>query len=278
MQEDDFKLNIKDCPKKFLNSFEELPEEINKTIFSFYKDNLLYDFVLAKKPINKLFVFFSGKINREKPINPPVFQRWLWAEEFPGSCLYIADPACYLSKGCQGSFYVGTEKSNVMDGVEVIIREISKRLQVEEKNIITYGSSAGGYASIMNLRKFPLATSIVINIQTSLITDSMIAKEFKDKIDKNLDRLDLNCHFEFFKKCKIIYFQNLLDHHYHKTYYEPFLKKYDLNKSNNYQINNIKAVTFTKEGGHNAAEGRERIPFILDHLNSIFHKETLHAT
>ncbi|WP_146339514.1 hypothetical protein [Nesterenkonia sp. NBAIMH1] len=127
-----------------------------------------HDFLfLPKAGAQKLFVFFSGYADRSK-VQPPVFQRWTWAEKFPGHCVYFSDPALMGSGNLTTSYYTGSRQTDSLKVIAQFVRDLAERLGILPENIVTYGSSAGGMASLRIAQHLRGAAHIAINPQTHL--------------------------------------------------------------------------------------------------------------
>ncbi|WP_147640430.1 alpha/beta hydrolase family protein [Nesterenkonia massiliensis] len=127
-----------------------------------------YDFLHLPKPAGeKLFVFFSGHADRSKG-RPPIFQRWTWADKFPGHCVFFSDPALLRADRMSVGYYSGSRERDVLNVIAELVDELAQLHGVARENIVTYGSSAGGFASLRIAEHLPGASHIAINPQTDL--------------------------------------------------------------------------------------------------------------
>lgn len=249
---------IKSPAEKFKVPMSTVPRHF----FSMDKSNRL-DLLWSPKPsATKLFVLFSGDALRAK-YDPPVYQRWSWAKNFPGHCLYISDPSLYCSDKLGLAWYAGNAEYDPLEHMSIVVKKIIRDLNLTTKDIIFYGSSGGGHAAIRSLTFFPKATAIAINPQTSL------AKYHRTNVDRYLSicypdldpdialeayakKFDLTRSMDFYHSKNILIAQNDTDTFHLKNHCEPFIKK-----ANQYDDNTIVRFDFSLEGGHGKGESEE---------------------
>ena len=110
-----------------------------------------YEFILnIKSTSNKLLVFapaarHSTESDEDKA--RPVFHRWSW--KFDESTIHFNDPTTYLSQELLGGWGIGSEDDWYLQHISDILNEIFDNLNFEHENITFYGSSLGGFLSIM---------------------------------------------------------------------------------------------------------------------------------
>lgn len=227
-----------------------------------------YDFLwYPKAQYKKIFVFFSGDILREKNA-PPVYQRWSWAPFFPGNCLFISDPSLKLSDSLGLAWYAGSEHYDPLPIIAGIIKRICSSISIDEKDIVTYGSSGGGFAAIRSLLYLEKATAVAINPQTEIKKYhrskvnhylSELYPSFDDKkvFDEFQEKLDLFFSLSLLSDKKIIYVQNLADDFHVKKHAEPFFKSCE---GRNVVL---RKVFFEDSRGHGTAEDQSTFNKIL---------------
>lgn len=236
-----------------------------------------YDFYLRKKANSKLlFVFLSGFADR-KLLTPPVFHRWSWGTEFPGSCLYLSDPSLYRHKDLGLAWYVGDASKDAQYGCIKLIEKIRSTLNIEKKNVVLYGSSGGGFAALRMQLSEPEYASVIINPQTNLFKfsgkaelEKFRASLFKDTPKEDFEskyeeHFDLIRHAPRLRSTRISYVQNLADVHHHKHHFLPFAEKIGLSENSSWETSNVKAFFFDDSLGHSAAEPKDRISEFISH-------------
>lgn len=128
-------------------TLQTLNEHRNKVV-GINKEGIVFYLNLKLKDKNKnLVVFSNGAVNFKKS-TPPVFSRSSWYKDFNANCIYI-DDATIHNKGISVGWGVGeTDRHFIIDYCEIIER-IAELLEIEKSNIVFFGSSAGGFMSIM---------------------------------------------------------------------------------------------------------------------------------
>ena len=117
-------------------------------------NNTQFDFIAYFRDNPNLLCFGSGAQNPHKKtkdgtkIKPPFFDRWSWYEYFDENFLVISDPTHYVNKNVQIGWYVGTNDTWYLEAISDIVRKIALKRRVSNNNILFYGSSGGGFASV----------------------------------------------------------------------------------------------------------------------------------
>ena len=235
-------------------------------LFNFIESGHRYDFILSKKSKKRLFVVFSGKANSKKlKLNPPVFQRWKWADKFPGSTLFVSDPSLYLNEKLSLAWYIGTKTHDHHDTLSKVILNVANHLGIENEHIIGYGSSGGGYASLRMSSFIPGMTSVAINPQ-------VVIKEYHEKAVNRFLKTCFNSSYSSFdfennskrfdiRKAginkttnKIIVAQNIEDEFHYKKHFTPLCEHYGYDSKSSISYSNFKSIIFSHPGGHSKAE------------------------
>lgn len=251
---------------------ERLPKELSTCRYSYKIGSLQFDYLYKPTDVAKLrsrlVVFFSGAIDRERH-HPPVFQRWTWASRFDANVVYLSDPGLHLSDKLKIGWYFGTAQENAISEYSILISELSKRLEIEQKNIILYGSSAGGFAALQALRYLPNCAAIAINPQTRLseyrrsLYEAFLKICIGDEVSESMrSRLDLLTNVSDFRSSRIILAQNTFDKFHLDNHFTPFVESLRREDSAKY----LQTLMFENEGGHGAAEPLELVPKLLSLL------------
>lgn len=122
-------------------------------------NNVLFEFLIElKSSSDKILFLGSGLfVENEKNFklfhNKPVYQRFSW--EFEESTIYYNDPTRYVKSSndyhddLRGGFCIGTPDDWYLADIKTIILTITKQLNIENSNLLFYGSSMGGFSSAM---------------------------------------------------------------------------------------------------------------------------------
>lgn len=257
--------------KKIEISLDDIPHPFDSGLYHFDQEGFRYEFLYYPSSEKRLFVLLNGDFNRKR-YSLPVFQRWSWADAFPGHCLFIADPMLYLHDQLGLAWYIGNSKAEPLTIIVDIIKAVASKLNIRMQDVIFYGSSGGAFAALRLSSLLPKATTVAINPQIDVTQykyfDFFLKQCFDDldrdeAIKKYGDRFSILPHYKRLRKNKILYVQNTLDKHHFEVHYKLFANTFKLNESNNYKRKNIETYFFEHPDGHKAAETKERFPEII---------------
>lgn len=269
--------------KKETVDFEKLDEfEIpNEPLFlSINYNQVNYELLVNwNNHSDKLLVFGSGAYNAEK-MKPPIFQRYSWSSDFAESTIFYNDPTLYHGSLNLG-WGQGAGERFYLDELSVILKIIMNKMKIIPEKTLFYGSSGGGFMSLI-LAGFIKGSSALVNNPQTIITnyhpthvDKMYAAVHpnlskEEIIEKYNDRLNV---LEFYKKMnfmpKITYIQNLVPNHDFNNHFWPFMKGLR-NLDENIFNHEIDFVLYTnKEQGHNPLDKAESISHIRAVLDKL---------
>lgn len=193
------------------------------------------DCLFYHRPERRLFVILHGFRDAKKhPL--PVFQRWSWHDMFPGSVLYVSDPTLMLEpEEMQLGWYVGTEANYHIADISHLVCSVVRQLGIGTDDVITYGSSGGGFAALMLAAQLGDATAVAINAQTRVLeyiprfVEKLLQKSFGGKSREELSpaelaRLDAIDAFINAPNAKCLYVQNIQDINHYERHYLDFCK------------------------------------------------------
>lgn len=133
-------------------------DEISHQVFPMNKmfglvvemDGVKYEFLLNLKATEKILILGSGARNPNtspEDKKRPLFHRWSW--EFNHSTIFYNDPTLYLSPELLGGWGLGTCDNWYLRNISLILEKILANVGIENKNVLFYGSSSGGFNSVM---------------------------------------------------------------------------------------------------------------------------------
>jgi hypothetical protein len=248
-------------------SWPNVPQVLEKGLYSFSAGRYEYDFVYVPSAENRLFVFFSGDFDRTK-YTPPTFQRWSWAKYIPGHCIFISDPALKMFDDVGLAWYIGHVDEDVMPTIAQLVLSIAERLNITKENIVGYGSSGGGFAVLKLGTYIPKMLAVVINPQINVTQyNSKKVDHFLNRYFNGMDRqiahrkyaerLDIIHSIDKLLNTRILYAQNTLDKHHYTNHFKVFADAMGLKPQNNYCNEHIDVILFEHEDGHKKAETPE---------------------
>lgn len=231
-------------------------------ILTVYKDNVKYEFLIKVNSLSdKVLVMGSGAYDYEK-YELPVFQRFTWINDFDCNVIYYNDPTLYLGNITIGWGY-GSSKKYYLGEIARILTDITNIICIKNENIIFYGSSCGGFMSIVLSTLIKGSTAIVNNPQTDIskyyiVPVSRLFKsiyknyDIKNIVENNLYRISVleTMRIESYIP-KIIYLQNIACRFDMMNHLTPFIEGLQLLESicfkNNININ----LYYDNKQGHN---------------------------
>ncbi|TDA95377.1 hypothetical protein [Halomonas marinisediminis] len=224
------------------------------------RDGVDFEFLLqnaSRISSKKLFVLLSGA--RDPNRHPlPKFDRWKWVDKFPGAMLNVSDPSFYKKEeGIRIGWYTGPRDHSYIESITSIVREFAGCLGIQNKDIIFYGSSAGGFAALSMGCHVNESTSVCINPQINVLKYNLnhvvnnflkyvYQAERGDLTDQDMLRLDVSRLFKKAETAKCLYVQNVLDVHHYQDHYKYFI---DCNgESDNNHL--LETMLFSSKTGH----------------------------
>ncbi|MBI0434290.1 hypothetical protein [Roseomonas sp. KE0001] len=115
-----------------------------------------------------LMVFGQGMVARDQ-VQLPRFQRMNWAPAFPENMLIINDPTLFLADDVTLGWLLGTHENYIMPKIAEVVRRARDQLDIADSNILFYGTSAGGFGSLMLSTQFENSAVFVNNPQTNVL-------------------------------------------------------------------------------------------------------------
>jgi hypothetical protein len=112
------------------------------------KDNVKYEYLInRKKENNKLIVFNNGAIEGGN-VKIPIFQRHSWANTLKTSSIFCMDSTLYVNDLSVG-WGIGKNENYYLENSSLILKTIIQKMNIQLENTVIYGTSAGGFLSIM---------------------------------------------------------------------------------------------------------------------------------
>lgn len=240
-------------------------------ILEITKENVKYEYLINKRKDNdKLIVFNNGAIAGGK-IKFPVFQRHSWANEIKTSSIFCMDPTLYIHDLSVG-WGVGRNDNYYLENSSIILKEIIEKMNITLENTAIYGTSAGGYISI--IMGIYLKGATVVSDNGQLILSDWFVKPALDAVMfycfdniadslKNLERFSV---IESFKKHnyvpKIYLHVNVCSSVDNSMQLVPFLKEMEKVKGLK-EYNDIEIILhYEEQKGHDGLSKNDAIDFL----------------
>ena len=239
------------CNKNIINNKlnkEFLLEDIDifhmsDKVFSINHCNTVFDcfFHLNSFYKDKLYVFLSGgrefkcrdKDNKiEFNDTLPRFKRWSFYSKLDGHLLVVDDPMYKLFDSLRIGWFYGTRDISYTTILSDIVLKFLSLLSISKlENLCFYGSSSGGYASILMASLINGSKCISINPQIILSNDPYV-RQFQSitsndiSVEDQYNRNNLVYLVGHAEKSKYVIVQNLFDDVTIKQHFVPFCRSY----------------------------------------------------
>lgn len=146
-----------------IDNLDEVTEIHSGRINIRYKE-IIFETVINLKKGDYLYVLLNGA----KGEKVPQFSRWTYHSLFNGSMINIADPMYRIYEELELGWYYGNGEYNLREYLVDVVRRIANILQINSENIIFFGSSGGGAATIECASRIKGAKCVAINPQIVL--------------------------------------------------------------------------------------------------------------
>lgn len=257
-----------------LSDNSELPEGRLSVEFP---GGTIESFYVSNKSSPYLYVLFSGARDPNKH-SLPKFDRWTWAEKFDASILCISDPTLALDQDRLNiGWYLGTENNDYLTHIATWVNHVASRLGILKERIISYGSSAGGFASIMLAGRLRKSVAIAINPQLDVFkyypkfVDQYFELAFPGKEKNTLSTIQKSRFSAIHTiasspDAKFIIAQNIQDKFHYTKHFGSLVKELNLPTTN--EINkvlkhrNVTTLLFDSPNGH-GAEPLDIVPILV---------------
>lgn len=241
------------------------------------KGDVPYEYLINRRSDNdKLVVFNNGAI-AEGNVTVPVFQRHSWANMLKTSSVFCMDPTLYLNSFLQVGWGIGKNEDYYLENSSLILKKIIEKMGISLENTAIYGTSAGGYLSIIMGIYLKGAKVVADNAQLDVrnwiykeALTSVITFAF-DNIGDALNYKERFSIIDAFEKHdyvpKIYMHVNLCSTADNSTQLVPFLKNAEAMKYNG-EYNDIEVfLHFEPDKGHNGISMDDAIRFLYRVLN-----------
>lgn len=244
-------------------------------ILEIKKDNVKYEYLINRKTDNdKLIVFNNGAIAGGN-VKVPVFQRHSWANMLKTSSVFCMDPTLYVNDLSVG-WGVGKNEDYYLENSSLILKTIIQKMNIELEDTVIYGTSAGGFLSIIMGIYLKGAKVVADNTQLDVSNWAFISavdyvmEYCFDNIGTALKYPERFSVVEAFIKHnyvpKIYLHVNLCSKVDNSMQLAPFLEKIETMK-NVTEYNNIEIILhYEEKKGHDGLSQDEAIKFLYEVL------------
>lgn len=205
---------------------------LRKGIHTVWYRGLPIDFELTHNSSDVLLVVFHGAL--ELHTNLPIFSGARVASGLDVARLSITDPSLYLSPELPLAWHAGNRFQPDLQGVTTrLIKKIAT--SVGARRLVLFGSSGGGFASLIQAASLPKATAVVANAQTNALLYHRVHVEKYIALAWGGDRDGFieaggNSAVDRFRALNsvphVLYMQNSTDTFHIKEHLVPFIREF----------------------------------------------------
>lgn len=220
-----------------------------------------------------MIVFNNGAV-AEGNVTVPVFQRHSWAPLLKTSSVFCMDPTLYLNGFLQIGWGIGKNDDYYLENSSLILKKLIAKMGIALEDTAIYGTSAGGYLSILMGIYLKGAKVVADNAQLDVrnwifkdALNSVLTFSF-DSIGDALrykERFSVVDAFEKHHYVPELYLHmNLCSAADNSTQLVPFLKEAEsMGDIREYQPIQV-ILHFEPQKGHNGIDMDEAIRFLYD--------------
>lgn len=245
------------------------------------KNNVPYEYLInCLSGKDKLIVFHNGAVAGGN-VHVPVFQRHSWANMLKTSSVFCMDPTLYLNSFLQLGWGIGKNEEYYLENSSLLLKKIIEKMGICLENTVIYGTSAGGYLSI--IMGIYLKGAKVVADNAQLDVRNWIYKEALDSVvtfcfDNIGDALKYGERFsviDAFEKNdyvpKIYLHVNLCSAADNSAQLIPFLKRIETMRCVS-EYNDIEVILhFEPDKGHVGIDMEDAIGFLYEVLQNENH-------
>lgn len=132
------------------------------------KDNVPYEYLINRKSGCDKLVVFNNAVVSKGDVKHPVFQRHSWSDGLKTSSVYCMDPTLYVSSFLKLGWGVGKNDVHFLEFSSRILETLIKKMEIRTQDTVIYGSSCGGFISILMGIFVKGATVVADNAQFDL--------------------------------------------------------------------------------------------------------------
>lgn len=198
--------------KEIVLEFKDIDVESFKndepTLYKIKWKNVEYDFLIRYvEESRNTIIFGTGAIGSVKPI----FSRATWMNEIKHSAIWYFDATLYMYNNINLAWGYGNNENWVLDDIALLLMIILQKQGVKFNNTLFFGSSGGGFMSIILATMFK-SKALAINPQ-------LIIDNYYERIVNNLKKAIGIEEDESFIECRSSIVKNMIKENYVPTIY-----------------------------------------------------------
>ncbi|MGL6298349.1 MAG: hypothetical protein ACRC1M_04190 [Methanobacteriaceae archaeon] len=253
-----------------------------------------YEFLFRFSSQNKNLVCLGSGAYQNRYGPPPFYNRHSWESEFNSSVIYYNDPIIYdflenpkLDGEWVLGWGVGNEKDWYLYEIGKIIEKLKINHNIKNKNTIFFGSSGGGFTSLIFSTIFKKSSAIInnpqifckvrmryINMILETCFNDMSLEEFEEVYGYRIDIIKMIQREKYIPNTKFlinIYGETEHDRADFETHYIPFLRQ--LRELDYFNNNKVDSLFYLNKKGHPGVYDKNKTLNIINNHLKDFNKE-----
>jgi glycosyltransferase involved in cell wall biosynthesis len=254
----------------------EIPRD-SMYVLRVMKDAVPYEYLIHRRSENDRLVIFNNGAVAGGNVKVPVFQRHSWAQIMKTSTVFCMDPTLYLNGLLQIGWGIGRNENYYLENSSLILKRLIAKMGIHPENTVIYGTSAGGYLSLIMGIYLKGAKVVVDNAQLDIrywmfkeALDEVVAFCFDSAgiAMQYRERFSIEDAFEKHGYVPKIYMHvNLCSEADNSTQLVPFLKNAEKMKGIT-EYNDMEIILhYEPEKGHNGISMEDAIAFLYSILD-----------
>ena len=230
-----FNLNKKISLPSIKHKKDSLELSVKESTYSIVEEGTEFNFYLNYRKGKKLLISLPGAIDRKKRVYN--FQRYSWSKDVDYSFMAVLDPTIHERNELDIGWFQGKHNNYVLPKFANLLKKIFEKNEIEEKDVLFFGSSAGGFTALQLANFFPFSTVVAINPQ--IYINRYYKSKFKQLADyaySGMSMVEIQKRYnnrifvniDFSKRiAPIYYYQNIEDKHHLVHHFKRYLETLD---------------------------------------------------
>ena len=115
-----------------------------------------------------LIIFGQGLVKRDE-VELPRFQRLDWVGQFRENIMILSDPTLELDPELGLGWMLGTADHYILPRISEVVQRARDQIGLKNQQLLFYGTSAGGFSSLMLASRLEGSSAFVNNPQTDVL-------------------------------------------------------------------------------------------------------------
>jgi hypothetical protein len=113
------------------------------------RNKVSYEYLINRRSGDDRLIVFNNGAASEGNVTFPIFQRHTWINMVETSAVLCMDPTLYVSRCLKLGWGVGKNDDYYLENSSRILKRIIRKMGIALENTVIFGTSAGGYISII---------------------------------------------------------------------------------------------------------------------------------